>query len=136
MIKLLQEHSATGMEQPANQKLVLMLVLHMLGMINAPHICLLAQLMEHLDVKIDHAQMPQQQIIQMIYVKLTTQKEIVSQRLEVVVRLILHVKRLILKELVIKMEVEKHVSGMEAVKQKHAQTLLLPTILILYASNF
>lgn len=54
----------------------------MQDMINVLLIWLLVQQMEPLDVKIEHVQMLQLLIILMIYVKLISQQEIVSQRME------------------------------------------------------
>jgi hypothetical protein len=65
---------------------------HMQDMINAQLLWQLVQQMELPDVKIEHALMPQQQIILMTYVRLIFQLVIVSLRMEVDVELIQHVK--------------------------------------------
>jgi hypothetical protein len=69
-----------------------MQVHHMQDMINAQLLWQLVQQMELPDVKIEHALMPQQQIILMTYVRLIFQLVIVSLRMEVDVELIQHVK--------------------------------------------
>jgi hypothetical protein len=102
----------------------------MLDMTNVQHLWPVAQLMELQDVLIELVQMPQQLIILMIYVRLIIQLEIVLQRMEEDAELIQLVKLLILIQPVWSMELEKLVSGMEHVRLKLVQILLLLIILM------